>query len=81
MKQNFREKTNDFTVKIYLFLVFIRDAMAGKAGKGWSLPRFWVSILSYKKQPVKKIGGRMLGLAWLKFSVKSLTSSKTGNFK
>ena len=43
--------------------------MAGKAPKAWALPRFWVSIRSYKKQPVKKIWGRTLGLAWLKFAV------------
>jgi len=30
-----------------------RTAIAGKVGKVWSLPRFWVSICSYKKQPVK----------------------------
>ena len=46
--------------------------MTGTAPKTWALPRFWVSILSYKKQPVKKIGGRMLGLAWLKFAVAPL---------
>ena len=34
----------------------LRAATAGKAGKGWTLPRFWVSIRSYKKQPVKKFG-------------------------
>ena len=27
--------------------------MAAKAAKFWSLPKFWVSIRSYKKQPVK----------------------------
>ena len=43
--------------------------MAGKAPKAWALPRFWVSIGSYKKQLVKKIWGRILGLALLKFSV------------
>ena len=46
--------------------------MAGKAPKAWALPRFWVSIHTYKKQPVKKIWGRILGLAWLKFAVPSL---------
>ena len=35
-------------------------------------PRFWVSLRSYKKQPVKKIWGRILGLVWLKFAVASL---------
>ena len=43
--------------------------MASKAPKAWALPKFWVSIRSYKKQPVKKIWGRILGLAWLKFAV------------
>ena len=37
----------------YLFTYF-RATLAGKAGKVWSLPRFWVSICSYEKQPVKK---------------------------
>ena len=41
------------------------------SGQGLGL-RFWVSISSYKKQPVKKIWGRILGLAWLKFAVESL---------
>ena len=45
---------------------------AGKAGKVWSLPRFSVSIRSYKKQPVKKIWGRLLNLARLKFAVAAL---------
>ena len=46
--------------------------MAEKAGNVWSLPRFWVSICSYKKQPVKKFWGRILDLAWLKFTVAAL---------
>ena len=46
--------------------------MAGKAGKVWSLPRFWVPIRSYKKQLVKKFWGRILDLAWLKFAVAAL---------
>ena len=49
-----------------------RAATAGKAPKAWALPRFWVSIRSYKKQPVKKNWGRILDLAWLKFAVTSL---------
>ena len=47
----------------------IRAATAGKADKVSSLPRFWVSIRSYKKQPVKKNWGRVLGLSWLKLAV------------
>ena len=47
----------------------IRAPMCGKAPKAWALPRFWVSMRSYKKQLVKKIWGRILGLAWLKFAV------------
>ena len=39
------------------------------APKIWALPRFWVSIRSYKKQLVKKNWGRILGLAWIKFAV------------
>ena len=50
----------------------IRGATAGKAPKAWALPRFWVSIGSYKKQPVKKFWARILGLAWLKFLVAPL---------
>jgi hypothetical protein len=46
-----------------------RAATAGKAPKAWALPRFWFSIRSHKKQPIKKILGRILGLAWLKFAV------------
>jgi hypothetical protein len=48
--------------------------MAGKAGKVWSLPRFPVSIRSYKKQPVKKYWSGILDLAWLKFAVAALVS-------
>ena len=49
-----------------------RAATAGKAPKAWAFPRFWVSIYSYKKQLVKKKWGRILGIAWLKFSVASM---------
>ena len=34
-----------------------RAATAGKAPKAWALPRFWVSIHSYKKQLAKKKWG------------------------
>ena len=57
-----------------------RAATAGKAGKVWPLPRFWVTIGSYQKQLVKKFLGRTLDLAWLKFAVAALlcvTSSET----
>ena len=47
----------------------IRAATSAKAAKVWSLPRFWVSISSYKKQPVKKLWCRILDPAWLKFAV------------
>ena len=53
-------------------LLMFRAATAGKAPKAWALPRFWVSIRSYKKPPIKKIWGRILGLAWLKFAVAAL---------
>ena len=46
--------------------------MPTKAPKAWALPKFWVSIRFYKKQPVKKIWARILGLAWLKFAVAAL---------
>ena len=42
---------------------------AGKAGKVWFLPIFWVSIRSYKKQQVKKFWCRILDLVWHKFAV------------
>ena len=54
---------------IYVF----RAATAGKAPKALvALPRFWVSICSYKKQPVKNDLGKILDLAWLKFAVATL---------
>ena len=37
-------------------LLMFRAATAGKAPKAWALPRLWVSIRSYKKQPEKKFG-------------------------
>ena len=50
-----------------------RAATATKTSKAWALPKFWVSIYNfYKKQPVKKIRGRILGLVWLKFAVAAL---------
>ena len=49
-----------------------RAATAGKAAKDWSLPRFWVSLCYYKKQPFKEIWGRILDFAWLKFAVADL---------
>ena len=52
--------------------IYTRGATAGKAPKAWTLPRFWVSIHSYKEQPVKKFWGRILDLAWLKFTVAAL---------
>ena len=63
--------------KAFMMIIFEypynRAATAGKAGKVWSFPRFWVSIRSYKKQLVKKFGGRILDLAWLKFTVAALS--------
>ena len=61
------------THNIKRYLLTHRGATAGKALKAWALPRFWVSIRSYKKQPVKKFWGRILGLAWLKFAVAPLS--------
>ena len=49
-----------------------RTATASKTPKAWAFPRFWVSIRSYKKQPVTKNWVRILGLVWLKFAVASL---------
>ena len=40
-----------------------------------------VSIRSYKKQPVKKSWGRILGLAWLKFAVAALLSTVVIDFQ
>ena len=39
------------------FMTCSRAATVGKAGMVWSLPKFWVSMHSYKKQPVKKFFG------------------------
>ena len=50
-----------------LFINRFRGTKAGKAPKAWALSKFWVSTCSYKKQPIKKILGRILGLALLKF--------------
>ena len=44
------------------FLYDCRAATAAKAANDWSLPRFWISIRSYKKQLVKKIWGIILDL-------------------
>ena len=69
------DKPHVTIVNIQILLVkhnIIRAATAGKAGKVWSLPRFWVSMRSYKKQLVKKIWGKVLDLAWLKFAVAAL---------
>ena len=44
--------------------------MAATAAK--DLPRFWVSICSYKKEPFRKLWDRILDLAWLKFAVAAL---------
>ena len=52
--------------------ILIKSATAGKAPKAWALSRFWVSIRSYKKQLVKKICSRILGLVWLKFAMMPL---------
>ena len=46
-----------------------RGTTAGKGPKAWALPRIWVSIRSYKKQQVRILWGRILGLDWLKFAV------------
>ena len=62
-----------YTSCAYVILIS-RSATAGKSPKDWDLPRFWVSIRSYKKQPVKKNWDRILGLAWFKFAVAPLTS-------
>ena len=49
--------------------------LQGRHGWAWALPRFWVSIRSYKKQPVKEIWDRILCLAWLKFAVVPLRTA------
>ena len=63
--------------KSFFQTISTRAATAGKAGKVWSFPRFWVSIRSIKKQPVKKFWGRILDLAWLNFAVASNILPKT----
>ena len=62
----------DFRGSFFNYVDKTRAATAGKAPKAWALPRFWVLIRSYKKQPVKKNWSRILGLAWLKFAVAAL---------
>ena len=58
---------------IYAYYCLLKGATSGKA----PLPRFWVSIRSYKKRPVKKKWGRILGLVWLKFVVTPLLRTET----
>ena len=55
-----------------------RGSTAHKAPKAWALHIFWVSIRTYKKQLSKKICGRVLGLAWLKFAVAALIEESSG---
>ena len=43
-----------FCSVVGVFSLLLRAVTAAKAAKDWSLPRFWVSIRSYKKEPVKK---------------------------
>ena len=59
-------------------LIGVNNARSATAGKARALPRFWVSIRSYKKQPVKKSWGRILCLAWLKFLVTHLIKYALG---
>ena len=46
----------------------LKAAMVAKVAKGWSLPRFYISIPSGQK-----IWGKILALAWLKFAVAAQT--------
>ena len=39
------------------------------------MPRFWVSIHSYKKQPVKNYLGRILDIVWHELVVVALKAS------
>ena len=50
-----------YRLKRLSLLTLHRAATAGKAGKVWPLLRFWVSIRSYKKQPVRKMLGQNIG--------------------
>ena len=36
--------------------VLFRAAIATKASKAWALPKFWVSIRSYRNNPTIKFG-------------------------
>ena len=57
------------------FLIFTHLLTAGPPRLARPpLPIFWILICSYKKQWVKIIWDRILGLAWLKFAVASLNS-------
>ena len=69
---DFQQRNRKYHLEYQVHYKF-RAVMAGKAGKVWSLPRFWASIPSYKKQPVKKFWGRLLDLAWLKFAAAALS--------
>ena len=48
------------TILNFVSLIQGRHGWQGPQG---ALPNFWVSVRSYKKQLVKKIWGRILGLA------------------
>ena len=55
------------------FLISVVSCKDLQGHHGWQGPHglgltFWVSILSFKIQPVKRISGRILGLAWLHYS-------------
>ena len=54
----------DSSTKISSFYIKARTTTVDRAGKVWSMPRFWVSIHSYKKQTVKKIALPGSNLPW-----------------
>ena len=82
MKENFSRKNALFVCKEiglrakmnHFWTTYPPSLVKDQGRHGWQGPqgllsRFWISIRSYKKQLVKKIWGRILGLVWLKFAV------------
>ena len=58
--QNSLENNQNALGTIHILRTLFRALTAEKAGKIWSMSRFWVLLGSYKKQPVKKFWGRTL---------------------
>ena len=72
LKSQEAENNQNALGTIHILRTLFRALTAEKAGKIWSMSRFWVLLGSYKKQPVKKFWGRIMDLAWLKFTMAAL---------